>query len=74
MTNEQISKLMEEHFHLCPIHDNYYVEWSGETNDYFNFAKQIRKQTLEEVISILKNVPNPEANRAAIYRIDMELN
>lgn len=68
MTNEQISKLMEEHFHLCPIHDNYYVDWSGETDDYFEFAKQIRKKTLEEVISILEEIPIADTYREAIYR------
>jgi hypothetical protein len=69
MTEEQIFKLMEEHFR----NDNYFIEWAGETKDYLEFAHQIHKQTLEEVISVLQNVPNPEANRAAINRIETEL-
>jgi hypothetical protein len=71
---EKIFKLMEEHFHLCPIHDSNYIEWVGVDRSFLKFAHQIRKQTLEEVISVLQNVPNPEANRAAINRIETELN
>jgi phosphopantothenate synthetase len=47
---------------------------AGTTKEIIEFAQQIRKQTLEEVISILQNVPNPEANRTAINRIETELN
>ena len=74
MTEEEMFKVLGEYFRLCPIHDNYFIEWAGETKDYLEFAQQIRKQTLEEVISVLQNVPNPEANRAAINRIETELN
>lgn len=41
--------------------------------DKIDFSKQLRRDTLFEVISILQNVPNPKANRTAINRIKMEL-
>jgi len=33
------------------------------------FSRAIRKETIEEVLTSLKDVPNPEANRTAINRI-----
>jgi len=33
------------------------------------FSRAIRKETIEEVLTLLKDVPNPEANRTAINRI-----
>jgi hypothetical protein len=33
------------------------------------FAQEIRKQTIDEILTSLKEVPNPEANRTAINRI-----
>ena len=50
-------------------------EWfykAGESK-LIEFSHQIRRETLNEILSILKNVPNPEANRTAINRIEMEL-
>ncbi len=44
----------------------------GET--YEDCRNNEAKAVLEEVISVLQNVPNPEANRAAINRIETELN
>ena len=41
MTDEQIFELMEKHFHLCPIHDNNYIEWIGENRDFLKFALRI---------------------------------
>jgi predicted RNase H-like HicB family nuclease len=43
----------------------------GET--YEDCRNNEAKAVLEEVISVLQNVPNPEANRAAINRIETEL-
>jgi hypothetical protein len=48
----------------------YYQFWEEQMID---FAQQIRRDTLYEVIHILSSVPNPEANRTAINRITMEL-
>ena len=67
---------MKEYFHLCPTEGNYYIEWCnaqnpkliGETDDHSKFAKQIRKQTLEEVISALEEIPIADTYREAIYR------
>ena len=69
MTEEQIFKLASEHLYILTSVN----EWCGENEDILKFAHQIRKQTLEEVISVLQNVPNPEANRAAINRIEEEI-
>ena len=43
MTNEQIFKLMEEHFHLCPIHDSAYIEWVGKESAFLKFALTIHE-------------------------------
>ena len=48
--------------------------WECWEEQLIEFAQQIRKETLKEILSTLKNVPNPEANRTAINRIEMELN
>ena len=69
MTNEKIFELMEKHFHLCPIHDSAYIEYVGKESDFLKFAEAIHKQTLKDMISVLQNVPNPEANRTAINKI-----
>lgn len=41
MTEEQIFELIEKHFQLAPIHDNTYLAWFGETNDFIKFAREI---------------------------------
>jgi hypothetical protein len=48
--------------------------WECWEEQLIEFAEAIRKETLNKVLSSLKNVPNPEANRIAINRIEMELN
>lgn len=73
MTNEQIFELMKKHFRLCPVHDIAYIEWIAETEDVLRFSKAIRKETIEEILTLLKDVPNPEANRTAINRIEWAL-
>lgn len=53
MTDEQIFSLVKEHFE----------------DAFVKFAKEIRKQTIDEILTALKEVPNPDANRTAINRI-----
>jgi hypothetical protein len=43
--------------------------WSGTPEQLLKFAQEIRKQTIDEILTSLKEVPNPEANRTAIWRI-----
>ena len=73
MTTEQILKLAE----TCGF-DTFVGEKDDGTNsDYWEcweeqllkFAQQIRKQTIDEILTSLKEVPNPDANRTAINRI-----
>ena len=73
MTNEQILELAK----TCGF-DTFVGEKDDGTNcDYWEcweeqllkFALAIRKETIEEVLTLLKDVPNPEANRTAINRI-----
>ena len=73
MTNEQILELAK----TCGFDDMigekddetdgvYYECWEEQL---LKFAKEIRKQTIDEILTSLKEVPNPEANRTAINRI-----
>ena len=72
MTNEQILELAK----ICgfkeltdensEIDDEYWGCWEQQL---LKFARAIRKETIEEVLTSLKDVPNPEANRTAINRI-----
>jgi hypothetical protein len=74
MTNEQILELVRFHFEEGGIRDDGSCsEYFGTPKDFIEFAQQIRRDTLYEVIHILSSVPNPEANRTAINRITMEL-
>ena len=73
MTNEQILELAE----TCGFDMNAYENgdcWECWEHQLLKFALLIRKQTLEDVISVLQDVPNPQANQTAINRIEMELN
>jgi len=68
MTNEQILKLAKS----CGI--EHWSRSKGECwecleDELLKFALAIRKETIEEVLTSLKDVPNPEANRTAINRI-----
>jgi len=74
MDNTKILELIEEFFEVDGIRDDVsYSEFYVTTKDIIDYSKQLRRDTLFEVISILQNVPNPEANRTAINRITMEL-
>ena len=64
MTDEQILELATYHFYDDGGH-----EWAGTDEGIIEFAQRIRRDTLFEVVSILQNVPNPEANRTAINKI-----
>ena len=44
----------------------YYECWEEQL---LKFAQEIRKQTIDEILTTLEEVPNPEANRTAINRI-----
>jgi hypothetical protein len=67
MTNEQILELAEKHFSF--IAEYTASGWIADTEDLLKFSRAIRKETIEEVLTLLKDVPNPEANRTAINRI-----
>ena len=67
MTDEQIFELAEKHFSF--IAEYTASGWIADTEDLLKFALAIRKETIEEVLTLLKDVPNPEANRTAINRI-----
>jgi hypothetical protein len=71
MTDEQIFELVKEHFteEWCEEDGNGWVEFSGKPSDFLKFAQEIRKQTIDEILTTLEEVPNPEANRTAINRI-----
>lgn len=71
MTDEQILQLVKEHFEEWEADEDGYcwVEFAGKPDAYVKFAQEIRKQTIDEILTSLKEVPNPEANRTAINRI-----
>ena len=81
MTNEQILELAK----TCGF-EEFIGEGDDETDGVYYqfweeqliaFAQRVRRDTLFEAVSILQNVPNPEANRTAINKIlnhiEMEL-
>ena len=43
--------------------------WFCLDEELLKFAQEIRKQTIDEILTTLEEVPNPEANRTAINRI-----
>ena len=71
MTDEQIIELVKEHFLEWEADEDGYcwIEFAGKPGDFLKFAQEIRKQTIDEILTSLKEVPNPEANRTAINRI-----
>ena len=70
MTEEQILELVKEHFEVGGIRDDGSCsEYYGKLDALLKFAREIRKQTIDEILTSLKEVPNPEANRTAINRI-----
>jgi hypothetical protein len=74
MTNEEILELasyydIEEDFVEYDRLGFEVISLSASKEDFLKFAQSIRKRTIEEVLTSLKDVPNPEANRTAINRI-----
>jgi len=70
MTKEQILQLVKEHFQEGGVRDDgSCAEYYGDPDAFVKFALAIRKETIEEVLTSLKDVPNPEANKTAINRI-----
>ena len=65
MTEEQILELAET-FGITPNKYKVCIIWKEEL---LKFAQEIRKQTIDEILTTLEEVPNPEANRTAINRI-----
>ena len=68
MTDEQILKLAKS----CGFDDftpEERVCWECWEEQLLKFAQEIRKQTIDEILTTLEEVPNPEANRTAINRI-----
>lgn len=77
MNKEQILELAQEYLEILIADDdelNSPTDFAATQKQLIEFAEAIRRDTLYEVQHILKNVPNPEANRTAINRIEMELN
>ena len=68
MTEEQILELVKEHFEE-DWDDVDGWEYSGNFDAFVKFAQEIRKQTIDEVLTLIKDVPNPEAHWTAIKRI-----
>jgi hypothetical protein len=66
MTDEQILKLAETCDFIGLDDDRMLLCCDDEL---LKFSRAIRKETIEEVLTLLKDVPNPEANRTAINRI-----
>ena len=75
ITPEEILELADDLLEEWEADDDgrTWKEYSGTTKQLIEFAQQIHRDTLYEVIHILSSVPNPEANRTAINRIEMEL-
>lgn len=69
MTDEQILELASQYLHYDVDGDMTTDEWRGAHYELLKFAQAIRKETIEEVLTLLKDVPNPEANKTAINRI-----
>lgn len=70
MTERQIRELIEKYFlELNPFSGYITKGYCGDTDAFVKFAQEIRKQTIDEILTSLKEVPNPDANRTAINRI-----
>ena len=74
MTNNEIFELIKKclpenvsYSQDGGLHNKCKIE--GTLGDIFKFVQEIRKQTINEILISLKDVPNSEANRVAINRI-----
>ncbi|QPX48064.1 hypothetical protein PQC13_gp099 [Synechococcus phage S-SRM01] len=68
MTEEQILELAEK-LKFCLRDEDDWRNWKVSPSLILEFAQEIRKQTIDEILTTLEEVPNPEANRTAINRI-----
>jgi hypothetical protein len=68
MTNEQILELAEK-LEFCYRDEDDWRKWKVSSVIILKFAQAIREETIDEILTSLKDVPNPEANRTAINRI-----
>ena len=69
MTIEEIIQIAHKYLYH---YDTELGQWElneESIEDIMEFARAIRKQTIDEILTSLKEVPNPEANRTAINRI-----
>jgi hypothetical protein len=76
ITNEKIIELAEVYLQSEKSNDPYgpnMTLYAGSSVDIIEFARQIRRETLREILSTLYNVSLPGENRTAISRIKMEL-
>ena len=73
MTDEHILELAKscgmDNFTGRTVEDKLSPYWECWEEQLLTFAQEIRKQTIDEILTSLKEVPNPEANRTAINRI-----
>jgi primosomal protein N'' len=66
MTDEEIRELAE----ICGVKKRWDENlYKCREDQLLKFAQEIRKQTIDEVLTLIKDVPNPEANWTAINRI-----
>ena len=76
MREEQILELAKQHLEVLVADDDeleFPTDFASTKEQLIAFAQAIRRDALYEAIQLLSNVPNPEANRTAIYRIEREL-
>jgi hypothetical protein len=75
MTDEQILKLAKtcgfDRFQRRKYdgESDYGIHWECWEEQLLKFAQEIRQQTIDEILTLIKDVPNPEVNRTAIKRI-----
>ena len=71
MTDDQILQIVKKCFteEWCEEDGCGWTEFAGKPDVFVKFAQEIRKQTIDEVLTLIKDVPNPEAHWTAIKRI-----
>lgn len=69
MTDEQIIQIAHKYLYYYDTELGQWETKEGNIEDIIEFAQEIRKQTIDEVLTLIKDVPNPEANWTAINRI-----
>lgn len=73
MTNKEILELAKscgmDNFTGRTDEDKLSPYWECWEEQLLKFAQEICKQTIDEILTTLEEVPNPEANRTAINPI-----